>query len=175
MTIILQTDRLLLREYEEGDQEEAYRLLSDPVTMSFWPQPLDREQAAGWVRRSMDSCRENGFGRWLVVDKSTGGSVGDCGLMRASIGGREEIDLGYIIHHPHWRRGYGFEAASACMEYGFARLGLERICANMPVEHTASSRVAEKLGMIKEKEFSNPRNRGIMTCLYAKSRSAAEG
>lgn len=78
-----------------------------------------------------------------------------------------EHDLGYIVHHPHWSNGYATEAAEACKRYALETLGLRRLVANMPVEHTASARVAEKIGMTLEKTFDNPKNRGIETRLYS--------
>ena len=54
------------------------------------------------------------------------------------------------------------------MRYGFGTLQLRRICANMPVDHIASRRVAESLGMRLEKQFENKRNRNILTCLYVR-------
>jgi ribosomal-protein-alanine N-acetyltransferase len=81
--------------------------------------------------------------------------------------GQREHDLGYIIHHPYWRQGYGLECARACLEYGIHTLGLRRIVANMAHDHIASARVAERLGMRREASFHHPRNRNILTYVYA--------
>lgn len=56
--------------------------------------------------------------------------------------------------------------AEACKRYAVATLGILRLVANMPMEHIASIRVAEKIGMTWEKTFNNRRNRGIATHLY---------
>lgn len=165
--IPIQTPRTVIRPYTEADLERALPILSDPTTMSFWERPLDRDAVAAWVARNARSFRETGLGRMISELRDTGEAIGDCGIMRAEVGGREENDLGYIIHHPYWRRGFGMECARACLEYGLRDLGLRRIVANMPHDHTASVRVAEKLGMRLERSFSNPRNRGIPTHLYA--------
>lgn len=85
--------------------------------------------------------------------KSDGSLIGDAGLRDSDIDGKKEIDLGYIIQAKYWRQGYGTEAAAAVLEYGVDKLDLKRICANMPVNHLDSKKVAIRLGMKLEKEF----------------------
>lgn len=102
----------------------------------------------------------------VVESAATGEVVGDCGIAPAEVGGRTAYDLGYIIHHPYWNRGLGAECARACLEYGLREFGLRRVVANMPHDHAASIRVAEKLGMKRERLFVNRRNRDVLTHLY---------
>ncbi|MEI7025091.1 GNAT family N-acetyltransferase [Paenibacillus sp. y28] len=164
---MITTDRLILRPYSWEDKEALYEMLSDGTTMSFWPAPFTREQADQWMARHTAHHAQHGFGRMAVVARSGGRLIGDCGLARTEVNGREEVDLGYIIYAPEWNNGYGLEAAKACLQDGMSRLKLNRIVANMPAHHTASRKVAEKLGMKQEEQFYNTRNRGILTCLYA--------
>lgn len=167
---VITTSRLTIRMYTDSDVERLHKILSDPSTMSFWPSPFELEQTTRWIERSIDAYESGGFGRWAVELTSTGELIGDAGLMKLDIDGVPENDLGYIIHAGQWGRGYGLEAASACLQYGFDTLGLKRICANMPADHIASRKVAERLGMKLEKQFDNVRNRNIRTCLYALQR-----
>lgn len=172
--IVLRTPRLILRCYQPGEDAALYPILSDPVTMRFWPQPYDREGVAGWVNRWIVSYRENGYGRWALLDRETGDRIGDAGLIRTVLMGQDVIDLGYIIHHPYWRQGYAVEAASAIRDHAFGVLGIDRLVANMAHDHTGSTRVAEKIGMVKMAEFDNSRNRNIRTFLYALERPGAD-
>jgi [ribosomal protein S5]-alanine N-acetyltransferase len=165
--IPMQTPRTIIRPYAESDVESVLPIFTDPITMSFWERPLDEDAIAAWVARNARSFRETGLGRMLVELRGSGETIGDCGIVRAEVAGCEENDLGYIIHHPYWRRGLGMECARACLEYGLRNLGLRRVVANMPHDHVASARVAEKLGMRLERDFDNPRNRNIRTHLYA--------
>ncbi|MCR8642396.1 GNAT family N-acetyltransferase [Paenibacillus sp. N1-5-1-14] len=169
---VIETERLILRSYTTQDAEMAYTFLSDPITMSFWSNPLNREQALNWVNRSMEQEREYGYGRWLVLLKETGTVIGDCGLLRSEINGQLENDLGYILHHSYWKQGYAVEAAQACLNYGLSPLKLDSICTNMPFDHTASRRVSEKIGMEFELAFINKKNRDIRTLLYRKINQA---
>lgn len=164
--ISLETNRLLLRSYEWEQLPALHEILSDPVTMKFWPAPFTIEQTRHWMGQSMEMY-ERGFGRLGLFLKEDGSLVGDAGLRVAEIDGNEENDLGYIIHAKYWEQGFGSEAAASVFKYGLEQLKLQRICANMPVDHIGSIRVAARLGMVLEKEFFNAKNRNIRTYLYA--------
>ena len=162
---MIETSRLLLREYTLEDIPAHHRILSDPITMKFWPRPFTEEESRSWLERAISSYSTNGFGRYAVILRETGEQIGDAGVMRTEVNGKPEVDLGYIIHADHWRRGFGLEAAIASLEFGLTS-GERRIVANMAHDNIASLRVAERLGMTKEQEFYNSRNRDILTYLY---------
>ncbi|NER36393.1 MAG: GNAT family N-acetyltransferase [Oscillatoria sp. SIO1A7] len=166
------TENIAIRRYEPGDAEKLWPILSDPITMSFWPVALTRQMVENWLERSLESYDRYGFGRYAVALQKTGELVGDAGIIRAIVAGEEVNDLGYIIHHPYWRRGYATEAVSAIKDYAFTTLGLAKLHANMPWNHHGSRRVAEKIGMQFIREFENERNRNIRTFLYAIARPA---
>jgi [ribosomal protein S5]-alanine N-acetyltransferase len=164
---MIETARTIIRPYTEADVALIAPIFADPITMMFWPQPLSENAAAGWVRRASTSFLATGLGRMLIELRDGGAPIGDCGIVESEINGQREFDLGYIIHHPYWRLGYGVECARACLEYGIHTLGLRRIVANMAHDHTGSARVAERLGMRREASFYNPRNRNSLTYVYA--------
>jgi ribosomal-protein-alanine N-acetyltransferase len=153
------------------DIKAIHSIFSDSETMGFWPSPFSAKQSTSWVEINAQRHLLTGMGRWVVELKSSGKLIGDAGIIRTSINGTEENDLGYIISAKHWKKGYGFEASKAVFDYGFNHLNLDRLCANMPVDHNASRSSAEKLGMSLEKEFRNEKNRSILTCLYAAASS----
>ena len=117
----------------------------------------------------MESYQNHGFGRWGLIAKENLKLIGDAGILQAEIDGQLEYDLGYIIDSRYWKKGFAFEVAQACLNYGLAELGLTRICANMPHNHEGSRRVAEKIGMVFEKQFYNIKNRNIPTYLFYKN------
>lgn len=164
---VIETPRLILRQFEADDLPDLHRILSDPTTMMFWPAPFSLEQSQGWLERMFRTYRESRLGRYAVISKASQALIGDCGIMPNEIDGVLENDLGYIFSHKYWGQGYATEAAAACMAYGLETLGLRRICANMAAEHIASRRVAERIGMRREREFYNKRNRNLLTYLYA--------
>ena len=165
--IVWTSERLLLRRWTLDDLDALHAILSDPTTMRFWPAPLDRNATGAWIERNLQRYREDGFGRWALLLRRSGELIGDCGLMRLPVDGRVENDLGYIVHHPFQGHGYATEVAAACLRYAIDTLQLTRVVANMPADHHASARVAEKIGMHLERSFRNPRNRDLPTLLYA--------
>jgi ribosomal-protein-alanine N-acetyltransferase len=167
---VLETPRLVLRKLDHGDVGAMFAILSDPVTMRFWPAPFDRAAAERWVRRSIDSYASRGFGRYAVIEKKSGALLGDCGFLRLEVDGEEENDLGYILAHRFWGNGFATEAAGACLVYGFESLGFQRVVASMEEKHLASRRVAEKIGFRLERSFRNARNRNLPTILLSRER-----
>ena len=166
MSIFLKTARLYLRPYQVSDFEQLYPILSDPTTMSFWPQPYNQEQVHHWISRAMESYEENGFGRWPIFLQDNDQLIGCAGYFRLEVNDQFENDLGYIIHHPFWRMGYASEVAKACLDYGLHTLKLDRIVANMPTDHLGSKAVAEKIGLKETLTFINKKNRNIPTYLF---------
>lgn len=169
---MLETNRLILRKYTAEDIPALHKILSDPVTMSFWPAPFSEAQSLVWFERVLKSYDDHGFGRMTITLKETGELIGDSGIVFDNIiDGKTENDLGYIVHHPNWKKGYASEAANAVKQFAFDSLKLERICANMAFDNIASVKTAEKIGMTKEKEFYNTRNRNILTYLFSINRN----
>ncbi len=165
--IVIETARLNIRKHTDEDTAALFAILSDPLTMAFWPAPFTFKQTEGWIERNIQSYRTQGFGRWAVELKDTGQLIGDAGIMKSELNGRVENDLGYIIHSNYWRQGYAYEAAKSILSYAVQELGMDRICINMPADHAASEGVAIKLGLKKEAEYRNRRNRDKRTCLYS--------
>src|SRR4028118_1084628 len=98
--IVIETPRTIIQPYEGSEAPLLLPIFSDPITMSFWSRPLDKDAVATWVARAAQEFRQTGKGRMLVVDRATGEPVGDCGIMRAEVGGRGENDPGRAIPHP---------------------------------------------------------------------------
>lgn len=155
MNHILETSRLKLRELESGDLDFIAEMLGNPDVMNYWPKSYSREEAKEWLLKQRERYQEHGFGYWLVLEKKMKQPVGQVGLMKTEIEGEEEIALGYIIHQPFWRKGYAFEAASACINYGFKNLKAERVISLIRPENEPSQKVAQKLKMkpVGIKEF----------------------
>jgi RimJ/RimL family protein N-acetyltransferase len=166
----IETDNLILRDYTSEDIDALYPIMSDADTMSFWPAPFSRDDVQRWIDRAIASYHEYGYGRYPIILKENEKVIGDCGIFRTLVAGEPVNDLGYILHKDYWGKGYATEAAAAVMRDAFDRLKLESLHANMPYNHSASRRVAERLGMHKVREFTNERNRNIWTLLYCRGR-----
>ncbi len=161
--LVLETDRLLLREFLPGDIDALAKVISDPVTMRFYPEPRDRAGVESWIERNRQRYRDDGHGLWAMVLKSSGEVVGDCGLTRQTVDGVDEIEIGYHVRRDLWGQGLAPEAAAACRDYGFERLGVERLISLIRPENLPSRRVAEKIGLSLWKEV---RWRDLPHCVY---------
>ena len=70
--MILETDRLILREYVEEDFDALFEILSDTETMQHYPAPFDEDRTRNWINWNLDNYKKYGFGLWAVVLKETG-------------------------------------------------------------------------------------------------------
>jgi RimJ/RimL family protein N-acetyltransferase len=148
MKVILETDRLLLREYVEDDAESFFKLNTDPEVMRFVPDKplLNIEQARQTlIDHPIADYRRYGFGRGACILKSTGEQVGFAGLKYLDELG--EVDVAYRLLPAHWGQGLATEVALASVRYGFAALGLKRIIGLVMPKNIASVRVLEKTGL----------------------------
>jgi [ribosomal protein S5]-alanine N-acetyltransferase len=151
--VILETERLILREFHIFDGPALNRVFGDPEVMRYGP----GVQTESWVQGWLDSCREDyqkfGCGPWAVVERTSGSVIGYAGLFHfPDIDGQPEIEVGYRLAQLHWGRGYATEAVTAIREYAFHVLCLSRLIAIIDPQNIASIRVAEKAGMRCEKE-----------------------
>jgi len=148
MKVILETDRLLVREYVEDDAEAFFKLNADPEVVRFVPDKplLSLEQARQTLidHPIADYCRY-GFGRGACILKSTGEQIGFAGLKYLDELG--EVDVAYRLLPAHWGQGLATEVALASVRYGFAALGLKRIIGLVMPKNIASVRVLEKTGL----------------------------
>jgi RimJ/RimL family protein N-acetyltransferase len=160
---ILETQRLLLREFVPEDVDALAAVLSDPEAMRFYPAPLDLAAVAAWIERARRRYADAGHGLWAMILKSSGELIGDCGLTRQIVDGADEIEIGYHVRRDLWGRGYAPEAARACQDYGFTRIGVDHLISLIRPENLPSRRVAEKTGLTLWKEAVW---RDVLHCVY---------
>ena len=154
MKEILRTDRLLLRELTEGDLDDLRELLQDRRVMYAYDHDFSDADVRAWLERQQRRCATLGFGLWAAVELDSGAMVGEAGLTMQPCEGQEVLEVGYQLKWKHWHKGYAREAARACRDYAFATLGAEAVYAIIRTDNISSIRVAEALGMRREKEFT---------------------
>jgi len=148
--IIISTERLILREFDLEDAEAFYLLNSDPEVMRYTGDiPFSSHEDARKLIHNYDNYKKDGFGRWTVIRRADSKIIGWCGLKKHTEG---FVDLGYRFFRNIWGNGYATEAASSCIDYGFATLNLNEIIGRTARDNSASVRVLEKIGMSFWKE-----------------------
>ena len=169
MKQILETPRLILREYTLDDFDGLYAILSDAETMKHYPRPYDEKGTMLWLNWSLDNYKQYGFGLWAIEIKESGEFIGDCGITMQNIDGEELPEIGYHIHKKHWRQGYAKEAALAVREWLFENTEFETVYSYMTATNVASYSTAASIGMQRIKEYFDTQS-GAMHYVYAISR-----
>lgn len=143
----LETERLLLRPWTEGDAEEIYRYAKDPAVgpAAGWPVHTSVEDSRQIVRDVLSAPET-----YAVVLKETGLPVGSAGIIapqaaHAAIG-PDERELGYWIGAPYWGRGLAPEAVRALLRRCFLELGCSAVWCGYYDGNVKSRRVQEKCG-----------------------------
>lgn len=145
--MILETERLCLREMDEGDFPALCRILQDEETMYAYEGAFSDEEARQWLDRQIARYRAWEFGLWAVVLKETDEMIGQCGLTVQPWKDTEVLEIGYLFERRHWHKGYATEAARACKEYAFSVLKASFVCSIIRDTNTASQKVALRIGM----------------------------
>lgn len=151
--MLMETERLLLRDITQDDFDSWCEILSDAETMKHYPAPYDAAGVQRWVDWTLGSYAEHGFGLWAVILKETGEFIGDCGITMQNINGRQLPEIGYHFNKRFHRRGYGSEAARRCMEHAFDVLHMPAVYSYMTAGNAASYGVAVKNGMRLVEEY----------------------
>lgn len=165
--MIIETQRLILREYRQADFDGLRAIICDVETMKYYPKPYDEKGVQRWLDWCIDSYSKNGFGLFAIELKETGEFIGDCGISLQNIDGEELPEIGYHINKNHWRKGYAKEACEAVKEWLFDNTEYNVVYSYMNAENEPSRRTAEANGMTFVKEY----NDGIEhLCVYAITR-----
>lgn len=151
--MILETQRLILREYTQEDFSDLYKLLSDPITMQHYPKPYDEKGTQRWLDWNFNNYKTYGFGLWALIRKDTGEFIGDCGITMQNIDGQQLPEIGYHIEKAHWRQGFGKEAATAVRDWAFTNRDFPALYSYMKYTNVASYSTARSAGMQKIKEY----------------------
>ncbi len=152
MMKILETERLVLRQFDTDDAEFILELLNEP---SFIQNIGDRgvrtlEDARSYILRvPVASYEQHGFGLYLVLLKESGTPIGMCGLIKRA--GLDDVDIGYAFLPKYWSKGYAVESAVAVKDYAQDVVGLKRLVAITDPDNEGSMRVLEKIGLRFEK------------------------
>jgi RimJ/RimL family protein N-acetyltransferase len=150
----IHTERLRLRQFSPADLEELAAMVGDPDQMRFFPRPKTRAEAEMWLERTMALPGRYGFGVFALEWRGAPGLVGYCGLRPVDLDGAQEVEVLWHVHRRWWGRGVATEAGAAAIRSGRTGHGLRRIVAMIVPDHTASRRVAARLGMREERESS---------------------
>jgi len=155
---LIETARLVLREMRQSDAADLLEYQSNPDIVRYIPWPVGTEET---VQLHIEKMLANSKalplqeGEYLVLVwelKESGKVIGQSNISMQS---KEDLrgEVGWVTHQDFQRQGFAYEASLAMLEFGFEKMGLHRIVAEMDTRVAGSAEVAKKLGMRKEAEF----------------------
>lgn len=149
---ILLTRRLRLRQLTPADLPALAAIMQDPIAMTAYEKTYSDQQILDWIQRNIRRYRQDGCGLWAAELLETGQVIGQCGLVRQTIQGFSFWEVGYLFQRAFWGQGYATEAATACRDYAFARLGAPAVYSIIKHNNLASQAVARRCGMTPQRQ-----------------------
>ena len=159
MENIIYTERLILRKWIDADFMPFAEMNKDIDVMKYYPSLSNEEETAAMMKRINSHFEQHGFGLFAVEKLNTKEFIGYTGFMIQSFESffTPCIEIGWRLKKEEWNKGYATEAAEACLKYGFDTLQFKTIYSFTAVINSASERVMQKIGMIKDGEFNHPK------------------
>jgi RimJ/RimL family protein N-acetyltransferase len=153
----LVTQRLVLRSFRPGDEDDTFAYRSIPEVTRYIPgDPKTREDVADLVAERATAGRIDEKSPFLTLAVELEGRViGDVLVHFDGLDGADgtQAEIGWVFAPDVAGQGYATEAARALVDLAFGELGVRRVWAQLEPENTRSARVCERLGMRREALF----------------------
>jgi RimJ/RimL family protein N-acetyltransferase len=148
---ILETARLRLRKIGLPDQEEFFMLRSSKTVMKYIDRPLakSREDATQLIKMMVELIDNNQGLTWAISLLEKPKMIGTVHLWKISPE-NHRAEIGYLLDPAFQGQGLMHETLQTVIHYGFYRLKLHSIEANVNPENMASIRLLEKIGFVRE-------------------------
>jgi len=154
--VAVETDRLVLREWDESDGERFYAIMNTPAVMQHLGGVQDPAAWEGALARIYGYQRDFGHTFWLVERKDDGELLGFCGLKRVNAPGSSclgEMEIGWRLRETAWGHGYAKEAAIASLDLAFDRYEASHVVALTALGNQASQGLMKRLGMVRREDL----------------------
>ncbi|MBB4094199.1 GNAT family N-acetyltransferase [Ochrobactrum pecoris] len=160
--IILETARLVIRNWEDRDRDLFHVINSDEEVMRFFPFRRDRSQSDELFDSVQKMISETGLGFYALEEKEGGQCIGFAGLSRTDLEPHlpdGTVEIGWRLATPFWGKGYVTEAGKAIVEYAFGTLGLTEVVSFAVQNNDRSTAVMQRIGMTRDtaSDFDHPR------------------
>lgn len=154
----IETERLILRELLPTDDKAIFIFDSNTNVHKFLGnQPVSSiEESRKYISNIQEQYLDNGIGRFAVILKETDEFIGWAGLKYIREPENDHVnffEIGYRFIEDYWRKGYGYEAAKAWLDYGFNTMKIKTIYASADRRNSGSRKILEKMGMQFKNEF----------------------
>ncbi|MEW8278351.1 MAG: GNAT family N-acetyltransferase [Candidatus Thiodiazotropha sp.] len=158
-TSVLESGRLLLRQWRDDDYGVFAEINADPRVMAYFPNLLSRAESDELADRCRDLIAARGWGFWALEVKGSGEFIGILGLNKPQhrLPCSPCTEIGWRLAFEHWGKGYATEAGMRALRFAFDRLLLDRVVAFTTVTNMRSIAVMQRLGMSdSHRNFNHP-------------------
>ncbi len=151
---VIETPRLILRHLTLEDTEALATIYEDPIVMKFFPSTQSPEETKQTIEKIIKRYKQHGydFGLWATIYKPDNQFIGRCGVKPLIDNECSELEMAYLLAKEYWGMGLATEAACAIRDYGFEKIGCNRLISLIDHGNIASQKVALKTGLIYEKD-----------------------
>lgn len=157
---ILRTERLLLRQFEEGDLENVFKGLSHPDIIKYYGVSYQTLEATKAQMKFFADLEKEGTGIWWAVCSPDNKLFYGGGGLNSLIKEHKKAEIGFWLLSDYWGKGFMTEAMPLICNYGFDKLGIHRIEGIVETENLLCKKAMEKLkfnheGTMRECEIKN--------------------
>lgn len=145
----LNTERLLLRQWQQSDYQPFAELNASARVMAHFPSTLSRAESDEAADRYTDFIEQHGWGFWAAELKETGEFIGFIGISSPALKLPFSpcIEIGWRLSERFWGFGYATEGALASLEYAFTHVDTDEVVSMTTTTNTNSEKVMQRIGM----------------------------
>ncbi|WP_010255504.1 GNAT family N-acetyltransferase [Myroides injenensis] len=156
--VIIETDRLLLRQYKQDDLNAFVSLNSDEMVMRYFLDTKTAQESKLMMLKLQEDIAKNGYGVFAVELKQTHEFIGFVGLSEVvfDVDFAPAVEIVWRLLPEYWNKGFASEAAKACLKFAKENLPFDKIYAFTTVVNKSSEKVMLKIGMEYLYNFNHP-------------------
>jgi len=171
---MIETARLILRQYCDADRAPFRAMMADPEVMHDYPAPFSAEEADAYFERRRGQIAAHGFGKWAIERRADGAFLGFVGVSEAypELPVAPALEIGWRLVKGAWGEGYASEAARAALIDAFERTGAAEIIAFTLTTNERSLSVMRRLAMSRDPARDFVFETGLPAVVFVTRRAA---
>lgn len=155
---LFESERLTFRNWENSDLDQIAAMNANAQVMEYFPKTLSKDESKKFLTKLQEMFESEAYTYFAVELKGSKEFIGFIGMAKQEYQAEfnPSIDIGWRLMPSYWGKGYAYEGAKTCLEYGFNKLNLKRIIAVCSISNYKSEKLMQKLDMTKMGYFKHP-------------------